>query len=339
MIKLNRFATYAWGVLGYNLLVILWGAYVRATGSGAGCGAHWPLCDGQVIPRAAQIEQLIEFSHRLSSGLALLLVVGLLVWAWRAYPKGHIVRLGATLAMAIIVVEALLGAGLVLLQLVADNASAGRAIAIVLHLLNTFLLLAVLTLTAWWASGGAPLRLRGQGAIGWALGLAMLGVMLVGAAGAITALGDTLFPAGSLAEGLQQDLSPTSHFLVQMRVIHPILAVAVSLYILALAWALGRRHADRTAGSIAWALSGLFLIQLALGAINVALLAPVWMQLIHLLAADMLWILLVLLAAAILAQPAPAAEPRTENREPPEQRTKNKGQRTKEPELRTEDRR
>lgn len=304
--KLNRFATYAWSVLGYNLLVILWGAYVRATGSGAGCGAHWPLCDGQVIPRSPEIELLVEFTHRLSSGLSLVLVVGLLIWAWRAYPRKHIVRLGAALSMLLIIVEALVGAGLVLLQLVADNATAGRAIAIVIHLLNTFLLLAALTLTAWWASGGAPLRLRGQGPTGWALGLAMFGVMLVGAAGAITALGDTLFPAGSLAEGLQQDFSSTAHFLVQMRVIHPIAAVLTSVYVTALAWVLGRRHAGRAAGSIAWALSGLFMVQLLLGALNIALLAPVWMQLIHLLAADTLWILLVLLAASVLGQPAPA---------------------------------
>ncbi len=318
MMKLNRYATYAWGVLGYNLLVILWGAYVRATGSGAGCGAHWPLCDGQVLPRSARAELLVEFTHRLSSGLSLLLVVGLLIWALRAYPAGHIVRLGAKLAMLLIVTEALVGAGLVLFQLVAGNDSAARAIAIVIHLLNTFLLLAALTLTAWWASGGAPLRVRGQGAIGWALGLGMLGVMVVGAAGAITALGDTLFPAGSLAEGLRQDFAPTAHFLVQMRAIHPIAAILLGVYITALAWAIGRRDDGRDARPIARALTGLFLVQLLLGALNVALLAPVWMQLIHLLAADGLWILLVLLAASVLGQPAPVAaiDRRTENREP-----------------------
>ncbi|MFL5801035.1 MAG: COX15/CtaA family protein [Roseiflexaceae bacterium] len=315
MMKLNRFATYAWGVLGYNLLVILWGAYVRATGSGAGCGAHWPLCDGQVLPRSARAELLVEFTHRLSSGLSLLLVVGLLIWALRAYPRGHIVRLGAKLAMLLIVTEALVGAGLVLFQLVAGNDSAARAMAIVIHLLNTFLLLAALTLTAWWASGGAPLRVRGQGAISWALGLGMLGVMVVGAAGAITALGDTLFPAGSLAEGLRQDFAPTAHFLVQMRAIHPIAAILLGVYITALAWAIGRRDDGRDARPIARALAGLFLVQLLLGALNVALLAPVWMQLIHLLAADGLWILLVLLAASVLGQPAPVAaiDRRTEN--------------------------
>jgi heme A synthase len=308
MIKLNRFATYAWAVLGYNLLVILWGAYVRATGSGAGCGAHWPLCDGQLIPRSPRAELLVEFTHRLSSGLSLLLVVGLLIWAWRAYPRRHIVRRGAQLAMLFIITEALVGAGLVLFQLVAENDSAARAIVIVIHLLNTFLLLAALTLTAWWASGGAPLRMRGQGWVSWALGVGLLGVMLLGAAGTITALGDTLFPAGSLAEGLREDFSPTAHFLVQMRVIHPIAAVLIGVYTTGLAWAISRRGYNRAAGLLARALTGLFLVQLLLGALNVALLAPVWMQLVHLFAADGLWILLVLLAASVLGQSAPVAE-------------------------------
>jgi len=305
--KHNRFTTYTWAVLGYNLLVILWGAYVRATGSGAGCGAHWPLCDGQVIPRSPRAELLVEFTHRLSSGLSLLLVVGLLIWSLRAYPRGHIVRRGAQLAMLFIITEALVGAGLVLFQLVADNDSAARAIVIAIHLLNTLLLLAALTLTAWWASGGAPLQIRGQGWVGWALGAGLLGVMLLAAAGTITALGDTLFPAGSLAEGLREDFSPAAHFLVQMRVIHPIAAVLIGVYITGLAWAILRHGYSRAAGLLARGLMGLFLVQLLLGALNVALLAPVWMQLVHLLAADGLWILLLLLAASVLGQPAPVA--------------------------------
>src|SRR5215813_13700333 len=82
--KLDRFAKYTWFALAFNLLVIVWGAYVRASGSGAGCGSHWPLCNGEVIPGSPTIKTVIEFSHRLSSGLALLLVVGALVWAFRA---------------------------------------------------------------------------------------------------------------------------------------------------------------------------------------------------------------------------------------------------------------
>jgi heme A synthase len=305
IMKRSRFAIYAWAVLGYNLLVILWGAYVRATGSGAGCGDHWPLCNGEVIPRSPQAEMLVEFTHRATSGLALLLVVGLLVWAMRAYSRGHAVRLGAKLSMFFIIVEALVGAGLVLFKLVAGDDSLYRVVAIAVHLVNTFLLLAALALTAWWASGGAALRLAGRGPIAGALGAGMLGVMLVGAAGAITALGDTLFPARSLAEGLQQDFAETSHYLVQMRVIHPILAIGVGLYVVGLAWAIARRRPGRVIELLAAALTGLFLLQLAVGALNIALLAPVWMQLIHLLMADLVWIALTLLAAAVLAQPAP----------------------------------
>jgi heme A synthase len=306
--KLNRFATYAWAVLGYNLLVILWGAYVRATGSGAGCGDHWPLCNGEVIPRSPQTEMLVEFTHRATSGLALLLVAGMLVWAMRAYTKGHSVRQGAKLSMLLIVVEALVGAGLVLFKLVAGDDSLYRVVAIAVHLVNTFLLLAALALTAWWASGGAPLRLSGRGSIAGALGAGMLGVIVVGAAGAITALGDTLFPSRSLTEGFQQDFAATSHYLVQMRVIHPILAVSVGVYVVALAWAIVRRRPGRYAELFAAALTVLFLLQLAIGALNVVLLAPVWMQLVHLLMADLVWISLVLMAAAVLARPVAAAE-------------------------------
>jgi heme A synthase len=96
--------------------VILWGAFVRATGSGAGCGSHWPLCNGELVPRAPQVETVIEFIHRATSGLAFLLVLGLFVLAWRVYPKGDLVRRAAALSFLFIVTEALVGAGLVLLM-------------------------------------------------------------------------------------------------------------------------------------------------------------------------------------------------------------------------------
>ena len=153
--KLTNYAKYAWGVLAYNLLVILWGAYVRATGSGAGCGSHWLLCNGEVIPRAPGMETMIKLTHRLTSGLAFLLVLGMLVWALSAYSRGHSVRRGAWLSTFFILTEALVGAGLVLFEWVADDVSTGRVISMAVHLINTFLLLACLALTAWWASGGA----------------------------------------------------------------------------------------------------------------------------------------------------------------------------------------
>src|SRR3954471_11650429 len=175
-------------VLAYNLLVILWGTYVRASGSGAGCGSHWPLCNAEVIPPAPQVATLIEFSHRLTTGLAGLLVIGLVVWAFRAFPRGHAARLGAVLSLAFILIEGMVGALQVRLGLTADNASVGRAVVGSIHLANTFVMLAAITLTAWWASGGAALQMRNPGAdkrrrglLGWVFALGLLGVLLVGA--------------------------------------------------------------------------------------------------------------------------------------------------------------
>src|SRR5690348_3617167 len=88
----RAFRLYASFTLAAVLGVILWGAYVRATGAGAGCGQHWPVCNGTVIPRAPSTQTLIEYTHRVTSGLSLLLVIGLYVWARLAHAKGHTVR-------------------------------------------------------------------------------------------------------------------------------------------------------------------------------------------------------------------------------------------------------
>lgn len=308
MIKFNRFATYAWAVLIYNILVILWGAYVRATGSGAGCGNHWPSCKGQVIPLASQAKTLIEFTHRLSSGLALIVIIILLIWAFRAYPEQHAVRLGAKLSMFFIVTEALVGAGLVLFQLVAENTSLARAIAGAIHLANTFLLLGSLTLTAWWASGGKPLQLKRQSWPSWALSLGFIGLIILGASGAVTALGDTLFPATSLVEGLQQKFSPTAHFLVRLRLFHPMIAIGVGGYLILMAGIFNALYATTVTRRIAKLVTVLYLIQLGAGALNVALLAPIWMQLVHLLLSDLTFVTWTLFVAAALAQHGPYAQ-------------------------------
>jgi heme A synthase len=297
---LSRFAKFAWGVLLYNLAVIAWGAYVRATGSGAGCGSHWPTCQGEIIPRSAQLETLVEFTHRLTSGAAFLLVLGLLVWAWRAYPKGSIVRLGAVFSMVFMVTEALVGAGLVLFELVAENDSIARALAISVHLLNTFLLLASITLTAWWASGGRPLNLRGDLRT-WLFVVALIGMLVLGMSGAVTALGDTLFPSGSLTEALREDFSATAHILIRLRVLHPTIAVVVSIYLILIANWMARIVRAPFVRSLAKALTLLVVVQLAAGVVNVFLLAPIWLQLVHLLLADSLWIALVLLSAGALS--------------------------------------
>ena len=225
------FSRYAWGVLLANLLVALFGAFVRATGAGAGCGAHWPTCNGEILPRAPQVETLIEFTHRATSGLAFLSVLVLFLWALRAFPKGHPARFGAGLALLFMVTESLVGASLVLFGWTAKNASAARAVVQMVHLANTYLLLAALALTAWWASEGAPLRLRGQGAVGPALLLGLFALLFLGMSGAVTALGDLLFPVRSTLEALERSLTPGEHFLVRLRVLHPLIAVSVGLYV------------------------------------------------------------------------------------------------------------
>jgi len=302
----RRFTRYAWGVLACTLAVILWGAFVRASGSGAGCGNHWPLCNGEVVPRVPGLQTLIEFGHRASSGLAMLLVVGLVLGARRAFPARHPARRAAAWSGVLILVEALIGAGLVLLEYVADDTRVARGYWVAGHLLNTFLLVAALALTAWWAHDGRAPRWRGNGGLAAALLAAGAGVLLVGVSGAVTALGDTLFPVATLAEGKALTFSPSAHVFVRLRIWHPLLAVGVGIGVALAALLAARRRPTSLVRRLAAALVVLWLAQLLLGAVNVALLAPIGLQLAHLLLSDAIWIALVVLAAAALADsPSP----------------------------------
>ena len=298
-----RLARFAWAVLGYNIAVIVWGAYVRATGSGAGCGAHWPLCNGEILPRAAKVATLIEFSHRLTSGLALVAVAALFFWTWRATRSGHPARAGSALSLFFMLTEAAVGAGLVLFQLVADNASFARAMFLSVHLINTFTLLACLTLTAWWLSGGAPITLAGRRGRAAGIGVLCAGVLIASTSGAVAALGDTLFPVSSLTDALWRDLSATSHVLIRLRILHPVFAASAAIAIV-----LGARRLaagqGASAARFARAVSALAVVQVTLGMLNVFLLAPVALQLAHLLVADAVWIALILLGASVLGREA-----------------------------------
>ncbi len=292
----------------WNVLVALWGAYVRATGSGAGCGAHWPTCNGEVIPRSPGVETLIEFTHRATSGLAFLSVLLLAFLAFRLWPKGHPVRLGAGLAFFFMITESLVGASLVLFGWVADNVSAERAVVQMVHLANTYFLLASLVLTAWWASGGAPLRLRGQGAVGVALLLGLLALLFLGMSGAVTALGDLLFPVRNTLEALERSLTPGEHFLVRLRVLHPLIAVSVGLYVVFAGYLVAHLRPSSHTRRFAHALAYLYGVQLLAGLVNVWLKAPVWMQILHLFLAYAVWLFFVLLVAAALDRGARRVE-------------------------------
>ena len=194
----------AWLVLGWNIAVVLWGAFVRATGSGAGCGAHWPLCNGEVLPRAPALETMIELTHRVTSGVALLAVVYLAFRVFAAKPARHPARQAAAASVLFILSEAAVGAGLVLFRLVADNESVARALFMGVHLMNTFVLLACLALTAHWSSNDVRPRLATRRA--WPLATAAAALLLVGTSGAIAALGDTLYPSRSILGGLAADV-------------------------------------------------------------------------------------------------------------------------------------
>jgi heme A synthase len=302
----RKYAIFAWLLIGVNLLVIVWGAYVRASGSGAGCGSHWPLCNGQVVPTASPTKTAIEFTHRFMSGLDFLMVVALVVFAFRLFPKRAAVRKAAVWSFVFIVTEALIGAGLVKLDLVAHNASGLRALFISIHLVNTFMLLGSLCLTAWLASGGGVPDVRRVGAPRWLLLIGLSGLVLVGALGAITALGDTLFPATSLAEGFSQDWSSGAHLFVRLRIIHPILAGIVGCYLIAQAVGVAYLRPRPATQRLSMLLVCLVATQFFVGLLNFGLLAPVGLQMTHLIVADLLWLSLVLFASAALsAEPKP----------------------------------
>jgi len=299
---------FSWGVLAYFVAVILWGTLVRATGSGAGCGDHWPLCNGTVMQHSPRVDTMIEFTHRLTSGLSLISVLALLVWTYRMTVKGHLARAAAAAAVGFTLVEAILGALLVKLGLTAQSQSPLRAPYLALHLANTLLLLAALTLTAHLLSRHAGYlrnRIRLVAPLGAIAGVVV--VMIVGVTGSLAALGDTLFPASSLAQAMTEDFAAGSGWLVRWRWTHPTIAFLSSIFLI---WLLVRAAQPTKNGPGHWdnrGLSALVLILLAaqyvLGVLDVFLLAPLWLQIAHLLGADVLWVALVVLTARLTLVP------------------------------------
>ena len=293
----GRFERLALGVLGYTVLVILWGAMVRITGSGAGCGQHWPTCHGEIVPTAESLETLIEFGHRLTSGLCLIVIFAMWAAAVRAFEPGHQARLAGRLGAIFVILESLIGAALVLLEYVAGNDSPWRAVWMAGHLANTFILTAVLLLAVWATRERPRFDVARLGAW-WPKLLALCaGVLIVSMAGAVTALGDTLFPVDTATttiwERIRGEQNGVTHFLMQLRIVHPALSTVVGLLLitmpLSLAADLGSPRVTRAARRVA----ALSLTQVGCGVANIWLSAPGWMQVLHLLLALVLWLSLV----------------------------------------------
>ncbi len=292
---------FAWFVVGYNIFVVLWGAIVRATGSGAGCGNHWPLCNGDVIPVNPTFHTIIEFIHRQTATVSVLTLAVLVAWTWRSTVKGMAARVFVVLSSILLINEAFLGAVLVKLGYVTGNRSVGRVLVLGVHLSNTLLLVAAMTLTAvmlgtrqrW-----SDLRANTQEKVVAMIGL--VATLLVGVSGSLAALGDTLFPANTLRAAFAQDFDASSPLLLRLRGVHPASALIAAAFVL---WIIVRA---RRQGLVRWSnlVIGLLALQFVLGIADVILLAPTWMQILHLLGADLYWVALLVVAAGILWPPS-----------------------------------
>jgi cytochrome c oxidase assembly protein subunit 15 len=285
-------APYAWSVLGFMVLVVLWGAVVRTTGSGAGCGVHWPLCNGDFVPHHPRLATIIEFTHRSMSGILTTLIIVLAAWVFWKRPSGDRSRSGAIAVVVLLVTEALLGAALVLGGYVEKNASNARVAMQCIHFTNTMLLIAALTLTAWWI-GHRPRKPAFRAAKGNLVATAILLTIAVGATGAVAALADTLFPSTSLHTAFVDDFAATAPLIIRTRWIHPVVSVLALVYVVVLCL--------QVRGRIAAIVMSLLGLQFLLGVGDVLLLAPQWMQILHLLGADLFWIALVILASESLS--------------------------------------
>jgi len=305
---------FAWGVLAFFIATILWGTVVRATGSGAGCGDHWPLCNGTVWQQSPTLHTLIELTHRISAGaIDSILVLVLIVWAWRGTTPGHLARWAAGTTIFLTITEGALGAVLVRFGLTAGSRSPMRAPVEALHLSNTLLLLAALAATAHFLGRTIGYRwrdIRISSPIGTTIG--MIAVMIVGVTGSLAALGDTLFPATSLGNALRDDfagrLTGESTWLLRWRWTHPTVAILASIFLIWLLMRAMRRDSPWDNRKLSALVVGLLVVQYVLGALDVWLLAPVWMQVLHLLGADALWTALVVLTTRLTLLPIPTKQ-------------------------------
>lgn len=299
--KQNTFVKIAWFVFGFNMLVILWGVFLRASDSGDGCGQFWLTCNGEVVPSAPQLKTVIEFTHRIMSGLDLPITLTMAILAWLWFEKGNLIRKFAWASVVFVIVEGLLGAGLVLTGNTAGANTPSRPFWAMGHLITTFILLAVLSLTVYYAKGGEKFSLKTTRKNQWLLGIGLFGILFVGLSGSLAALSNMLFPSGSLSEGIAKDFSDASHILLRLRISHPILAVLTTVYLFFLTMWINKTATQSTK---TWAnrLTIIVFVQLIFGGLTLAMLAPILMQIGHLLLADLVWVCFVIMCANYLSE-------------------------------------
>lgn len=309
-LKMPAFAKYAWFALAYNVLVIIWGVFLRASKSGDGCGQFWLTCNGELIPSAPQFKTVIEFSHRMTTAIDGVVMLILLAWAIRIWysersARNRQILFAAIGSMFFVITEAAVGAGLVLTGNTAEAVTDTRPLWAIGHLVNTFVLLTFLTVTAWLATrerrlAGSP----GSKAI-VLITLAVLGLLLVGSSGALAALSNMLFPSQSIAEGIAKDFSPASNLILRLRLSHPVLSLVTSVYLIFLAgWLKASVPDDPETAWWSRTASILVMVQVGFGGATLLSMGPIIMQLGHLLLADLVWISFVLLIVSYLSASA-----------------------------------
>lgn len=313
----KRFSVFAWGVLAYSLVVIAWGYFLRISESGNGCGTDWPLCEGAIVPTAAEFPTWVELIHRMSSGVVLIAVLAMALWAFRVFPRAHAVRKAAAAAVVLTITESLFGALLVVFGWVAGDISTARILIRPFHVTNNFLLMAALGLTAWWAARGVrrapPFSSLGRAGIL----LPAAAILLLASTGSWTGLADTAFPVERLGEGLAQYVHP-EHVLIYLRAVHPVIALITVGLVARFVIGVSKRPADPTQRRLGLIVGTLAAAQLVVGPLTILLLHPAGLRLFHLALADLLWLSFVFLSSATLEARASASVPTSARSYPPD---------------------
>jgi len=302
---MNKFSKLAWFNLVWIILVILWGAVVRATNSGAGCGNYWPLCGQSLIPTFDVFHTYVEFIHRVMSGILLITIFTMFLLGRNRFKNDPLRRRLNTLVFVFLIVESLLGAGLVVFELVEDNDSIFRIIAISLHLLNTFILVALTALNAFFVSKPeikiTHLTLNG------AFKVILLSILVIGVSGAVTSLADTVYPPKTISVTMAEWVDPQAPLLQRLRPYHPFIAGLLGLGILGYLNQFFQPKSVWGRNLRKW-IHILILIQFGLGSLNIILHVPLALQILHLLFADLIWIAAIYLAITDNEETTPSYE-------------------------------
>ena len=264
-----------------SIFSIIAGAVVRATGSGDGCGSSWPTCNGRVIPSLNSASEQIEFSHRAISGLLLIVTITIFIKSFNNSVTGLQKKVINYLTFFVIL-EALIGAVIVLYEWVGMNSSIPRIAAVPLHLVNTFGLLAMYTIIFKLTQNP---EINISNLIDRKFKIITFLFILTGATGSIAALADVLFPSESFIAGIVEDFDSTSEILTRLRVLHPIVSTVLSFVLFNESKRLEDKFNLKTNQ-----IKILVIIGVTLGVLNVFININIFLSVVHLLVADLLWI-------------------------------------------------